>query len=246
MILAWKTPLSKRLRMNLSDVTDKPFYECKYCGKKIVKKATFERHECEKMKRHKICKTRKGISAFNDYKYWLSSKGKQIKNLSTFVDSKYFNSFVQLQTFISEKGVPDRKLFIQYGIDLGISPMLWRNKDFYESFIQYYDTRVDPIVKLKISLKLMSRLSDLLECDITEVFNNLLPTEVARLIFERRLSPWFLLFSKTFKNYLHMIKDPSQHLLITTLIDPMEWKHKFAKDKETVNKIKSMLSGLDL
>lgn len=232
--------------MNLNDVIDKPFCECKYCGKKIAKRATFERHECEKMKRYKICKTKKGMAAFDDYRYWISLKGKTVVKLGTFVDSKYFNSFIKLQSFMSEKGIPDRKLFIRYGTELKIAPMLWRSQDFYESFIKYYDTNVDPVVQVKNTLRFIVKLSELLECDITEVFDNLLATEVARLIFERRLSPWFLLFSKTFKKYLHMISDPSHHVLLTTLIDPIEWKNKFKQNKETVSRIKSMLSDLDL
>lgn len=223
-----------------------PFFECEFCGKKLVKKEAFDRHECEKLKRFKLCKTKKGLNAFEDYKYWLSRKGRTVKKLQTFMDSKFFNSFVEFQSFAADKGIPDKKLYMNFMTDYGLSPMLWRTENIYQKFIEYYDSETSPEFKAKLSLKTMMKLSNILECDIADVFDNLLPSEVARLIYERRLSPWLLLFSKRFKQYLHMLSDPSQHLMITTLIDPMEWQQRFRKEKEAVKKIKAIVSELDL
>lgn len=223
-----------------------PFFECEFCGKKLVKKDAFDRHECEKLKRYKLCKTKKGLNAFDDYKYWLTAKGRTVKKLQTFMDSKFFNSFIEFQTFSAEKGIPDKKLYMDFMIRRNLSPMLWRSESIYQKFIEYYDSEVSPEFKVRLTLKTMMKLANILDCDIAEVFDNMLPSEVARLIYDRRLSPWLLLFSKRFKKYLHMLSDPSQYVMITTLIDHMEWEQRFRKEKETVKKIKAIVTELDI
>lgn len=230
----------------MSSSNQPPFYECEFCGKKLVKKDAFDRHECEKLKRYKLCKTKKGFNAFDDYKYWLTAKGRTVKKLQTFMDSKFFNSFIEFQTFSAEKGIPDKKLYMDFMIGRNLSPMLWRSESIYQKFIEYYDSEVSPEFKVRLTLKTMMKLANILDCDIAEVFDNMLPSEVARLIYDRRLSPWLLLFSKRFKKYLHMLSDPSQYVMITTLIDHMEWEQRFRKEKETVKKIKAIVTELDI
>lgn len=230
----------------MSSSLDLPFYECQFCGKKIIKKKTFDSHECEKMKRHKLCKTKRGLNAFIDYKHWLSLKGRTISKLETFVDSKFFNAFVQFQEFVSIKGIPDKKMYMALMTELWLSPMLWRTDALYERYIATYDETKTPIQMVTITLRTLQRLSELLECDINGVFEYLLPSEVARLIYERRLSPWLLLLSPTFTHYLHMLKDPEQFILISNLIDSDVWNQKFKKNKEDVKRIKEIIKELDL
>lgn len=223
-----------------------PFYECHYCAKKLVKKSSFDRHECEPMKRHKLCKTKKGFNAFNDYKQWLSYRGKLISKLETFVDSRYFNAFIEFQTFANEKGIPDKALYIKLMATLGMSPSMWRTTQLYERYIVEFDSEKTPMEMFNISLRTLNRLSQLIDCKPSDVYGHLLPSEISRLIFERRLSPWLLLLSPKFLHYLHTVKDPSQHIMITNLIDPVGWQKIFRKNGEIVESIKKTISELNL
>lgn len=195
----------------------------------------------------KTCKSKKGLSAFNDYKYWLSLRNRRVSKLETFVDSKYYSCFIKLQSWIGEKGIPDKKLYIRYMLEKNLTPNFWyNNKDLYESFIRHYDETVTPIAMVNTTLSTLYKLADILECDIGEVLQQLLPSEIAKLVFERRLSPWILLLSTKFKHYLHMLNDPSQYVMITSVIDAREWEKKFKKNPEAVAKIKNVISELDL
>jgi len=224
-----------------------PFYECQYCGKKLLKKATFDKHECAKMVKLKSCKTKKGLAAFNDYKLWMTIKGQHVPRFETFVDSRFYNSFMGFQDFVSSKGIPDRKMFISYMVSLQMSPMFWTsNANIYENFIAYYDATKTPMEMVNVTLATMHKLSDIFECDIGDVLENLLPSEIAKLVFERRLSPWLLLLSKKFNHYLHMLEDPSQYIMITNVIDVDEWHKKFKKNPEAVAAIKSIIFELHI
>jgi hypothetical protein len=223
-----------------------PFYECTHCGKKLVRKASFDRHECDQMKRLKLCRTKKGFNAFNDYKQWLSYKGKLISKLETFMDSRYFNAFIDFQTFAHEKGIPDKKLYIRLMATLGMSPSLWRSSALYERYIVEFDSEKTPMELVDISLRTLHSLSKIIDCRIHEVYQHMLPSEISRLIFERRLSPWLLLLSPKFLHYLHTVKEPSQHVMITHLIDPAKWQAVFRKNAEVVADIKKIVSELNL
>jgi hypothetical protein len=223
-----------------------PFYECQYCGKKLLKESSLLKHSCAQMEKMRICKTRKGTSAFNDYKTWLSFKLKTVSKLETFVDSKFFNTFVKFQDFAASKGIPDRKAFMRYMVQRNMPPTMWQSDDTYDAFILHYDATVSPMAMVKTTLSTMQKLATILECDINQIFDDLLPAEVAKLIFERRLSPWVLLLSKKFTHYLHMLKDPSQYVMITTVIDVDDWHLKFKKNPTVVAEIKTIITELDL
>lgn len=230
--------------MNTND--NLPFYECEYCGKKLIKKASLLKHECAPMLKMRTCKTRKGTSAFNDYKTWLALKMRTVSKLETFVDSKFFTTFVKFQDFAAAKGIPDRKMFMRYMVEKNIPPTMWQTASIYDAFIVHYDATALPMRMVSITLSTMQKLATILECDINEIFDDLLPAEIAKLIFERRLSPWVLLLSKKFTNYLHMLKDPSQYVMITTVIDVDEWHRKFKKNPKIVAEIKTIITELDL
>lgn len=223
-----------------------PFFECKYCLKKIVKKATFDKHNCETKKRYALCKTRLGFAAFDDYKYWISLKKGKVINLSTFVGSTYFNSFIEFQDLAMNRGLPDRKLFMQVAVDRGLLPNIWKSDEMYEYYIAHYDGTVTPMVKFINSVRTLSSIADSVDCDISEALNHMLPSEIALLIFQRRLSPWLLLLSPKFMHILHTVKDDSQFVMLNALLDPVEAKKQFRANKSVVEEIKKMVKELNL
>ncbi len=224
----------------------KPFYECEHCCKKLLRKASFDKHVCEPMRKLALCKTKKGNAAFHDYKYWLSLKKRNVTEFSTFMNSKFFNSFIEFQEFCSVKGIPDKKLFIQYMVGLDIAPFIWKTDIIYEKYIIHYDTTKTPMEMVTTTLSTLSKLATILECDIGDVLQHLLPSEISKLIFERRLSPWLLLFSTKFMHYLHMLTDESQYIMINSVIDSDEWHRKFKAHPKTVQKIKSFITEFNL
>lgn len=226
-------------------MSKKLFYECEYCLKKLQTERALEKHVCEKMKRHRLCKTKAGTAAFTDYCMWLKLKGRTVTKIETFVDSKFFMAFIEFQKFAAEKGIPNKRMYINYVTSKGFSPVLWKNAMIYASFISYFDEEVDPLEKVKISTNTLLMLGEIFECSPIEAFTMLLPSEISRLIFERRLSPWLILHSNTMKTHLHTKTDSTQHAMIFSVMDEMEWKKKFNKNKDIVEKIKLIVRELE-
>lgn len=224
------------------------FYECNYCNKKLSSQYAYSKHNCEKKKKVELCRTRTGMAAFYDYSYWLKQKGNNVKSIETFLSSKFFKTFIEFQGFASEKGIPDKKIFISFMVKKNISPVLWKNKMIFDAFIDHFDTTVSPMKKVKISLNTLILLSDIFECDIGEVYDHLLPSEISMLIHERKLSQWLLLLSEKFKHRLHMIDSVSQHTMLSSVLDSDYWKIKFQdkQNKDTIDEIKQIINKLAL
>ena len=218
------------------------FFECKYCLKKLSTEARLEAHNCNKKQRWEFLSTKNGFQAYEDYRYWLKTNSKKIvSNKRTFVDSKFFTAFKEFQTFIVDKGIPDRKMYMDYMISIKMPPMMWRLQDAYNMFIRYFDDSVSVDVKVEMTLKMLDQLVEILECDRREVFSHLTASDISRLVFERRLSPWVLLLNKNFLYYMHNLQSVDQYRLLTTTIDIDSWKLKFKGHPNEVNAVKEKI-----
>lgn len=218
-------------------MTDQIFHECKYCFKKLSTKENLEKHTCRSKERWEYLSTKKGYQAFNDYSYWLNKKKSSVPKKQTFVDSRFFNSFSEFQIFVLDKGIPDKKMYMDFMISNNVSPMLWRMQESYDMFIRFFDESVETDVKCNLTFKLITELASILECKRAEVFGQLLASDVSRLVFERRLTPWVLLSSKEFLSYMHNLNSVENYRLLYSTIDVDIWKIEFKKNPEKVKNI---------
>lgn len=228
---------------------EKTFFECIHCEKKLSSEARLELHlqSCKIKLRKDELKSLKGQKAFKDYMYWLRKyKKNNSANVDSFVNSKFFISFMELQDFFVDKGIPDKRLYMDFMMKKQVTPILWRMNDAYLQFIDHFDLEIGIDRKIDLTISLIDKLASIFECERFEVFYKLLPSEISRLIFERRLSPWVLLCSKSFLNYLSSIKNPVQYNLITTTIGMDEWKKRFKECPDIIANIRKRISSEQL
>ena len=202
------------------------YYECEFCSATFVNKKNLKKHNCKYKKRYLHIKTnRRGLSAFNYYKKWLSISGKSIKYVDehTFVHSIHYNHFVKFISHIKEKGIPDILLFIRIMVKKGISPQNWLHEKTLELFLEEYDLS-DPVKQISISVDTIIRITDALECEPKEIFNILTVPDISMLVKTRKISPWLLLNSSTFKEYLKNRATASDREYIQKFVNPKKWK----------------------
>lgn len=223
-----------------------PFFECPHCFKKLTTEARLEKHSCEKKKRFLHLQTPKGQSAFFCYKTWLNKAGRKCKDQDQFMNSKFYNSFLEFVKFCNKVGLPDRKHFIQYAIDEAIPPTLWTNMEVYNAYIIHFDTSKTPIQMAEITVDTMFDLAQIFDCDVTEVFEHMYSSDIMKLVIARKLSPWILLFSKGFMQHMRTETTPEQRLMINTVIDHKHWLHKFKENPEMVSVMKKVVSELKI
>jgi hypothetical protein len=219
----------------------KPFFECPHCCKKLTTEARLAKHNCEEKKRYDYLQTMKGKSAFYCYKAWMNFQGRQVKDQDTFMNSKYFNSFVEFVKFCNRVGVPDRKHYVEFMVDKGLMPTHWVMPDVYEEYIRHFDVSKTPKQMAEITMSTIFDLSEIFECEPGEVFEHMTSADIMRLVTARKLSPWLLLFSQGFMNHIRTDTTPEQRILINTVISHKMWRNRFNEDPESVALMRSIV-----
>jgi len=224
----------------------KPFHECPHCNKKLTTEARLEKHSCEQKKRFDFLNTLKGKSTFYCYRNWMIAQGRNIKDKDVFMNSKYFNAFVEFGKFCSRVGIPDRKHYIEYMVSRAILPAQWVDPEVYETYISHFDNSKTPLEMASITVDTLYDLSEIFECTLGEVFEHMTSADIMRLVTARKLSPWVLLFSKGFMNHIRADTTAEQRILINTVINHGYWSNKFKEDPDSVQAIKRIVSELKI
>lgn len=201
-------------------------YQCEFCSSTFVTEKGYKAHNCKYMKRYEyVTKRPKGVSSYNYYLKWLRESCKSTKYVDqhTFIHSTQYNHFQNFLSMCKEQGIPDRDVFIKIMCKKKISPQHWCREEVIQYFLETYDTDIDPIKHLDKTVDTVLRLTEALECPTSELFNNLDNDIMLTLIKTRKLSPWVLLNSKKFKEYLLKRASAKEREYIQKYINPAKW-----------------------
>lgn len=126
-----------------------------------------------------------------------------------------------------------------------LTPEHWLRDDVYAKYLEYIDKTMSGTEQMSLSVDYLLKLSEALDCDTSEVFTHLEPTEVMQLVRDRKLSPWLLLHSKQFKFWLIKQENDTQ-LRLQDLIRPVYWKLRFDKEPSTVAAAKKITKAMGI
>lgn len=222
------------------------YYECKYCLKKYIRERFFKEHECEEMKRYKLLKTSRGLASYDAFCVWCKCKGYRPPTHDRFVDSRLFKSFFNFIAFANKIALPGRNTFIKLMADIDIYPKDWTQDIVYQHYIEEFDNLFSPIEQAEISVDTVFELSRIFECETGEIFLYLDGNTLINIIRAKKLSPWFLLFSKKFKWFRTEELTREQKIILSNYLDPKIWDRRFAKSSENVKRMKMYVNALEL
>jgi len=222
------------------------YFECQYCLKKYVREPAFKKHECEEMRRNKIAHTPHGITAYEDYIIWLQFKHYRNYGKEHFLESKYFSSFVKFAAFAAKFALPSKKKYIEYMVDLDLSPRDWSNPLVYEEYIKNYEKLLTPEEQAAVSVDTIFELARIFECETNEVFIYLEPGSLIQIIQAKKLSPWLFLFSNKFLWFVKNELTREQRIIIGKFIDYNKWGVIFDREPDSVVKMKAYVKLLGI
>lgn len=220
-------------------------WTCKHCKRKFVNERAFMKHECTQMQRAKEIQTAIGQSAYGLYKIWLEKQRRGAPSIETFLTSTYYSSFIKFATWLRETGVPDSIKYVELMIQAKISPSLWRRNEAYQLYLEYFDKRTDPISQATTTLETLLALAEGLECHPGEVFSKFQVGDILELIQQRRLSPWLLFCSKSFKVWYQGLHDADRSALMKSIgID--YWANRMESKPAVVAELKAIAESVGL
>jgi hypothetical protein len=214
-------------------MTQQPLYSCKYCKKKFFTERTFIKHECTAMLRSREIQTAVGQQAYGLYKVWLEKQRRKPPPVEGFISSAYYSGFIKFAQWTRETGIPDPEKYVELMVNSKISPSLWRRSEAYQIFLEWSDRKSDPYDQMNNTIETILTLAEGLEIPPGQVFSKFTSGEIAELIHQKRLSPWLLFCSKSFKDWISKLHDGERQDLMKSIgID--YWSQRLEKAPEVV------------
>lgn len=213
---------------------------CDFCDKKFVREANFVKHKCEKMKRHELFKKPIGHLAYLIFNQWRKICGYPSVTVDTFTASKYFNAFIKFAEYSNSMAIPDKIGYIELMVKKTLMPFDWCDNDVYDYYITNFDKEYSIDQKVDLSIETMVDISEKNDCEVSEIFKHVTPIQVIKYVTSRKLSPWLLLPSKKFMDFMTYNTTAEERLLFTSFINVGEWKKYFIANPEKVTEIKNI------
>lgn len=219
---------------------------CEYCLKNFTNDKKFELHSCKEKERAEYVKTIEGTKAYNIFKEWIRLRHYSNDNINTFLNSKYFTSFKRFVEFIRKKDIVSVDIYMEFVVNKGLSPNTWHDDLVFDAFIKYLDNE-KPMNSVIIGLQTLNKYATKFNCKIDRVLYKLYPNEYINLLQKRQLTPWLLLNTKGFLDYLSITKfTKEQIIIINSLIPDDIWIDKLNNNPIIVDKILVYTKQLNL
>jgi hypothetical protein len=197
------------------------------------------------MLRSREIQTVVGQTAYGMYKIWLERQRRKPPAIEGFLTSAYYSSFIKFATFCRDTRIPDPNKYIELMVQTKIAPALWRRSEAYQIYLEYIDKKSSPYEQVGVSVDTIMWISENLEIKPKDVFSKYLPGDIMMLIHQRKLSPWLLFCSKSFKEWIGKLHESERHELMRNIgID--YWSGKLEKSPEVVKNVKMIAEELGI
>lgn len=229
-------------------IRDERLYECAFCPKKFRRESAFIKHKCEQMKRDESLRTVEGQAALSYYREWLTLQQKKVPDDRAFLKSSSYKAFIRFAEYVKRSDLPRPKEFIRLMISKNFQPSMWHIDQVHTIYMEHLDNTVPPKTLANITMRTLLTMSDFYDCDIGDVFNYAYPGEVIDLVKKRKLSPWILLPSEKFRQYINKIQKthPEHYKHLHIIIRADYWMKKFQKNPDALNEMKNIVKELNL
>jgi hypothetical protein len=112
-------------------------------------------------------------------------------------------------------------------------------------FLEWTDRRSDPYEQVSNTVETILALSEGLEVKPAQVFSQFTSGEITELIQQRRLSPWLLFCSKSFKDWTNTLHEGERRALFNN-IGIVYWSERLEKAPEVVKNVKLIAAELGI
>lgn len=203
-------------------------------------------HKCKEMLRDETLRTPIGQAAWAHYQDWMTRQRKVVARPESFLDSRFFNSFIKFATWAIQVGIPDTSIYVRLMVEKQISPMIWTDDEIYAMFIEHFDHTLEPMEHARIAIDTLIELCDIAQCQPSDLFAKVDCSVIIDKLRQRKLSPWILLNSKQFKHFYVNRTNASQKVIMQNLIQAEHWHKIFQKRPNDVVTMKQMTQELGI
>lgn len=221
-------------------------FTCQFCHTGFVLETRYLQHKCKQMKRLEELQSPLGQAALGYYQEWMRAQQRVPPPASTFMDSRYYRTFVTFAQWAVKVALPHPTRFVRIMVDRKLPPTLWSNDEVYSMYLEYIDRVTTPTEQVNVSISTLMDIADRNSVDVSESISTLSVNDILQLIRQRKLSPWILLLSPSFKHKYVSEASDEQRLIIDTVIRADYWVDKFKEHTKDVENIRGYVKELGL
>lgn len=193
----------RRTSAEVEQAPTRSLWTCEYCARGFVGEKSFMNHVCKDKLRIDALKSPLGQAAYSYYDLWMRSHGRSVPTIDKFGESRYFSTFLKFAEHVKKVHIPNVATFIKVMADNGkVGPELWCRDNVYAMYLKGYDKAVPPERQFMESLELLEKLAADYEVPVSAIFKEVPHSKLVELIERRKLSHWFLLASKVFRQHM--------------------------------------------
>lgn len=192
---------------------------CQYCAKEYTQEKRFLSHgnRCPVKLRIDDCRTMQGAIAFDAYNYWMKKTRKGEQTIQTFMKSRFFMSCMRFAEFYLKTSIGPMEKYIDFMIKKNYDFPMWASHAVYAEFIFHYDSIYSPNEQWVWTFDILEQRCIDHQCQLSEVFVNMGYDDVIDLVLKRKLSPWYLMVSPSFWDWLKTLEQVQKDTLIESL-----------------------------
>lgn len=220
-------------------------FVCKYCGHVFHSEIRFDKHRCSKMDKHEKLHSLVGRTAHRYFNKWLKEKKRRECTLTTFGTSRFFISFYNFTIWKRKVKIPNIEQYIRLMVIWQFDPTVWTHDQVYTKYIEFIDKMSTVEDHIKNTWKTLKQVSNVVECDVCDVFDHLEPYMILDYIRARKLSPWVLLKIKPFKIKYRELPEQVR-MQFNELIRPKFWSELMMTRAEETDIIVKFLEKVGL
>lgn len=206
-------------------------WTCHHCRKVFVLEKAFMTHSCKEKRRAEEMKTIIGQVAYGYYVDWMKAKKFKAPPIDTFISSRYYLAFMKFAAMAAQVNIEKPNTYINLMVRRDLSPTMWHRSQCYSIYLQFIDNEADPFELVANSIEKLERIAASENVNVIDIFNHLGFKRILELIRLRTLSPWLLLHSSKFKEFLGTIDELDLKLLMG-IINIGSWLEIFEKKPE--------------
>lgn len=220
-------------------------WECDFCKKIFKFENAFMNHYCKERERFEELKSPFGQAGYEYYCEWMRLHKRKAPNIDTFATSKFYTAFVKFAKRAVQLDLPNPDMFIRLMVDRDISPLLWARDQCYSIYLEFYNSKVDPLDQVKETIETLMDIAEKENVDLSDIFKHLGSRRITDLIRKRAVTPWLLFCSVSFGEFLKGL-EPDEWSEMSAVINPAYWSEKLALSKNVVNDIIKISNELGL
>ncbi len=178
-------------------------WTCELCEHAFASEKTFMKHRCRGRERLDELQGQIGQAAYALYAEWMRASKRSVPPIETFAHSLLYTSFVKFARHVQRVQMPNTTGFVRTMIEHGnIQPSLWCRDNVYAMYLRGYDEIVPPEQQYLSSLELLHVLATEHGVPVGGLFDALGVGIVLDLVQRRKLSPWLLISSHRFREFM--------------------------------------------